>query len=207
MVPKTPFFDKPSTNPNPANDAATPTQFKDAERVVQLEGQNYRDKQAFRYQFIFSQSTVVPNNGQRFFQFIVDADADFYTEELTGSCLGPTDNTGARLIAQPTNFPYPGVAGVGFADRALMCAIKDGGSRIDLTDGFVPVELLLTPGYDIGTFHIPLKYKYYIRRNSKLVFTFLNRDQAVGIAPIAGATLFHFVSASLKGFKYLPETK
>lgn len=203
----TPFFQKPNTNPNTPNSQGVADQFKDAERAVQMEGQNFRDKQAFRYQFIYPQTTVVPNNGQRAFQIVVDADSDFYTEEITGSCLGPTTETGARLIAQPTDFPYPGVGGVGFADRGLMVSIKDGGSRIELTDGFVPVELFFTPGYDIGTFYIPLRFKYYVRRNAKVVFTFLNRDQSVGIAPIAGQTLFHFVAGSMKGFKYLPDTK
>lgn len=201
-----PFFSQPNTNPNPQNASIPAPQFKNAESAIRLEAQDHRDKQAYRYNFTFPQVVAVPNNGQRNFQIVIDADADFYAERLTGSALGPTDENGNRLVIQPTNFPYLGTT-VGFADRGLMVSIKDGGSRIELTDGFVPLELIFTPGYDVGTFHIPFPFKYYLRRNSKLVFTFLNRDTPVGIAPIAGATLFHFVSAALNGSKYLVSTK
>lgn len=202
-----PFFNKPNTNPNPVNAQNPAPEFRSAERAIQLEAQDHRDKQAYKYNFTFPQSVAVPNNGQRNFQIVVDADADFYAERLTGSALGPCDSNGLRLTAQPTDFPYLGAAGIGFADRGLMVSIKDGGSRIDLTDGFVPLELIFTPGYDIGTFYIPFPFKYFVRRNAKLVFTFTNRDTKVGIAPIANAVLYHFVSVSLNGSKYLVSTK
>lgn len=208
-MPEAPFFKQPKTNPNPANANPPAPQFRGAESTVQIEAQDLRDKQAYKYNFTFPQSVVVPNNGQRAFQIVVDADADFYAERLTGSALGPCESTGLRQIAQPTDFPYLGTT-LGFADRGLMVSIKDGGSRIDLTDGFVPLELIFTPGYDVGTFYIPFPFKYFIRRNSKLVFTFINRDTkvALAVAPLAaGATMYHFVSASLNGMKYLVATK
>jgi hypothetical protein len=206
MPPQAPFFRQPSTNPNPPNANVAAPEFRNAEKVIQIEAQDHRDKQAYRYNFTFPQSVAVPNNGQRALQIVVDADADFYAERLTGSALGPTTQAGVRLVAQNTDFRYIGTT-TGFADRGLMVNIKDGGSRIDLTDGFVPLELIFTPGYDVGTFYIPFPFKYYVRRNAKLVFTFLNRDTQVGIAPIAGQTLFHFVSVALNGFKYLVPTK
>jgi hypothetical protein len=199
-MPTAPGFTKPNTNPNTPNASGAAEEFRSVEKAITMEAQDHRDKQAYRYNFTFPQSVAVPNNGQRSFQIVVDADADFYCERLTGSCLGPTNATGVRQTASATVFPYPGVAGVGFADRGLMVQIKDGGSRIDLTDGFVPVELIFTPGYDIGTFHIPYPFKYYIRRTAKLVFNFINRDTTAG-------GLFHFVSASLNGYKYLVNTK
>lgn len=205
-MPEAPFFRQPATNPNPMNANIPAPEFRNAEKIIQLEAQDHRDKQAYRYNFTFPQSVAVPNNGQRALQIVVDADADFYAERITGSALGPATSAGVRLPIQPTDFPVVGTT-VGFADRGLMVAIKDGGSRIDLTDGFVPLELIFTPGYDVGTFYIPFPFKYYVRRNAKLVFTFLNRDTRVGIAPIAGATLFHFVSVALNGYKYLPATK
>jgi hypothetical protein len=203
------FFNQPSTNPNPTNANPPAPQFKGAESSVQIEAQDLRDKQAYKYNFTFPQSVVVPNNGQRAFQIVVDADADFYAERLTGSALGPCDANGLRQVSQPTDFPYLGTT-LGFADRGLMVNVKDGGSRIDLTDGYVPLELIFTPGYDVGTFYIPFPFKYFIRRNAKLVFTFINRDTkvALAVAPLAaGATMYHFVSASLNGTKYLVATK
>jgi hypothetical protein len=204
-----PFFKKPSTNPNPSNANPPAPEFRNAEKSIQIEAQDHRDKQAYRYNFTFPQSVVVPNNGQRSFQIVVDADADFYAERLTGSALGPCNSTGLRQVAQPTDFPYLGTT-LGFADRGLMVNLKDGGSRIDLTDGFVPLELFFTPGYDVGTFYVPFPFKYYIRRNAKLVFTFINRDTkvALAVAPLAaGDVMYHFVSAALNGCKYLVATK
>ncbi len=208
-MPQPPFFKQPNTNPNPQNANPPAPEFRSAEKTVQIEAQDKRDKQAYKYNFTFPQSVVVPNNGQRSFQVVIDADADFYAERLTGSALGPCNNAGLRQIAQPTDFPYLGTT-LGFADRGLMVNIKDGGSRIDLTDGFVPLELIFTPGYDVGTFYIPFPFKYYIRRNAKLVFTFINRDTkvALAVAPLsAGDTMYHFVSAALNGEKYLVATK
>lgn len=204
-----PFFRQPGTNPNPQNANPPAPEFRSAERTIQIEAQDHRDKQAFRYNFTFPQSVVVPNNGQRSFQIVVDADADFYAERITGSALGPCNANGLRQVGQATDFPYLGTT-VGFADRGLMVNIKDGGSRLDLTDGFVPLELIFTPGYDVGTFYIPFPFKYFVRRNAKLVFTFINRDTrvAAAIAPLnAGDTMYHFVSAALNGSKYLVSTK
>ncbi|HEX3100395.1 MAG TPA: hypothetical protein VHQ01_01310 [Pyrinomonadaceae bacterium] len=200
------LFKVPNTNPNPSGQISPAPQFRNAARSVEIEAQDHRDKQAYRYKFIFPQSVAVPNNGQRAFQIVVDADADFYAERLTGSALGPTDASGVRLLTMPTQFPLVGASGVGYADRGLMVSIKDGGSRIDLTDGFVPLELIFTPGYDIGTFYIPFPFKYYVRRNSKIVFTFINRDKAVDPSQTP-QILYHFVSASLDGNKYLVKTK
>lgn len=213
-------YRQPSTNPNPPNSQVPSPQFRNAAGAVKIEAQDLRDKQAYKYNFTFPQAIAVPNNGQRAFQITVDADADFYAERLTGSALGPCDTSGIRYAGQqsaadnpnvppqPTNFPYIGTT-TGYADRGLMVEIKDGGSRINLTDGFVPLELLFTPGYDIGTFYIPFPFKYYVRRSAKLVFNFSNRDKAAPAA-VAGYNtppfLYHFVSVALNGSKFLVKT-
>ncbi len=214
-------FKAPKTNPNPPDPSSPAPEYRNAAETIRIEAQDIRDKQAYKYNFTFPQSVAVPNNGQRAFQIVVDADADFYAERLTGSALGPTDQNGVRLAgqqaaaqnpnvpAQPTNFPYIGTT-TGYADRGLTVKITDGGSRVTLTDGFVPLELIFTPGYDIGTFHIPFPFKYLIRRTAKLVMTFANRDRAVPVA-VAGyntpSLLYHFASGSLNGYKYLVKTK
>ncbi len=188
-----------------------------AKSAVNLEADDLENKQSVRYKFAYPQMVAVPNNGQRQAQLVVDEDADFYAERITGSCLGPTDMNGIRLAGQqsavqnpnvppqPTNFPFIGTS-TGYADRGLMVRIFEGGSTLMLTDGYVPVELIFTPGYDPGTFHIPFPFKYYVKRNSKMVFDFINRDQAVPQAVVGYNTpsiLFHFVGLSLDGYKYL----
>jgi len=199
-----PLFSRPNTNPNPPNASNIAPEFRGAAKAVSIEAQDLRDKQAVKYNFTYPQSVVVPNNGQRAFQIVVDADADFYAERMTGSALGPCDSAGIRLVAENTNFPYLGTT-VGFADRGLMVQIKDGGSRVDLTDGYVPLELIFTPGYDVGTFNVPFPFKYFIRRNAKIVFNFLNRDTKTTI--VGQNQMYHAVSVALNGYKFLGSSK
>lgn len=172
---------------------------------VVKEQQHLRNAQIVRYNYTYPINVTVPNNGNRLATIIVDQDADFFAKQLTGKVIGPTDSNGARLVNQPTNFPMPGTL-MGWADSGVQVKIFDGGSGYDLTDGFVNVETIFTPGYGVQ-FHIPFAWPYYIRRNSKLNWEFANRDASVGIAPIAGATLYHFVGVALNGYKYTGVTK
>jgi hypothetical protein len=170
--------------------------------LIEKEQQFLRDSQIVRYQYSFPVNVVVPNNKQRQGSITIDQDADYLAEEMTGKCLGPTDVDGKQLPAEGTDFPAQGTL-VGWAQSGLQVSIKDGGSGYELTDGFVNCETILTPGYGIQ-FHAPLKWKYYIRRNTKLVFTFANRDEAT---PSVAQALYHFVSLSLHGKKYTGKTK
>lgn len=170
--------------------------------LIQKEQQFLRDAQIVRYQFSYPVNVVVPNNKQRQGNITVDQDADFLVDTITGKCLGPTDVDGAQLPAEPTDYPAQGTL-VGWAQSGLQVSIKDGGSGYELTEGFVNCETILTPGYGIE-FNVPLKWSYYIRRNTKLVFTFTNRDEAT---PVTAPGLFHFVSLALHGKKYTGVTK
>lgn len=174
----------------------------DTYSLIEKEQQFLRDSQIVRYQFSFPVNVVVPNNKQRQGQIQVDQDADFLAQCVTGKLLGPTDVDGVQLPAEPTDFPAIGTL-LGWAQSGLQVSIKAGGSGNELTRGFVNCETILTPGYGIQ-FHIPFKWEYYMRRNTKLVFTFVNRDEATALVAPA---LFHFCALTLHGKKYTGKTK
>lgn len=174
----------------------------DTYSLIQKEQQYLRDAQIARYQFSYPLNVVIPNNKQRQGNITIDTDADFLAEEITGKLLGPTDVDGVQLPAEPTDFPAQGTL-LGWAQSGLQVEIKDGGSGYELTDGYVNCETIYTPGYGVQ-FHIPLKWSYYLRRNSKLVFSYTNRDEAT---PIVASALFHFASLTIHGKKYTGQTK
>ena len=84
--------------------------------------------------------------------------------------------------------PPPGSAG-----RGMEVQGTDTGAGRELTNGFVPVELILTPGYAIGFFQ-PYRVNYMAKRNSKIRFDFRNRDTA--------ADANQQVDIALNGYKY-----
>lgn len=170
--------------------------------LIEKEQQFLRDAQIVRHTFIYPVNVVVPNNKQRQGNITVDAETDFLAQEITGKLLGPTDVDGVPLPAEPTDFPAVGTL-LGWAQSGLQVEIKAGNSGEVLTDGPVNCETIITPGYGIQ-FMAPLKWEYYIRRNTKLVFTFFNRDEA---AALEASALYHFVAISLIGKKYKGFTK
>lgn len=174
----------------------------DTYSLIEKEQQFLRDAQIVRYQFSFPVNVVVPNNKQRQGSITIDQDADFLAQEITGKLLGPVDVDGVQLPEEGTDFPAIGTL-LGWAQSGLQMSIKDGGSGYELTDGAINCETILTPGYGIQ-FHIPLKWEYYMRRNTKLVFTFVNRDEAT---PGEASALFHFCALTLHGKKYTGVTK
>jgi len=175
----------------------------DTYNLIEKEQQFLRDSQIARYQYSFPVNVVVPNNKQRQGSITIDQDADFLVQELTGKLLGPTDVDGVQLPAEPTDYPAIGTL-LGWAQSGLQVSIKDGsGAGLELTDGFINCENIFTPGYGIQ-FHIPFKWEYYLRRGTKLVFTFLNRDEAT---PLVASDLFHFAAISLHGKKYTGVSK
>lgn len=190
-------------------------------RAIEQQQVDLRNKQIARYNFSYPSQVLVPNAGQRQSFVNVDADADFYCERITGSFRGAVNGTGvaAGIPATATagtqvytSFPMagttliPGIGLVAFPDRGLQVKITDGGSNLTLTEGYVPVECLFTPGYGVQ-FHIAFPYKYFIRRTSKLTFDWLNRDLAAPAEQVAAGGLYHLASVVLNGYKYLGQTK
>lgn len=141
--------------------------------------QKYKYNFTYHIDAIVAASTTAPQN------LTITQDADFQWEKITGRAFGPVDDNGIPQQSN-TDFPMPGIAiGQGFAGRGLQMQITDQGAARPLTDGFIPVELLLTPGYGVQMF-LPYPIKYFSRRNSVLQFDFRNQDtqaqQAIDIA-------------------------
>jgi hypothetical protein len=174
----------------------------DTYSLIQKEQQFLRDAQIVKYQFSYPINVVVPNNKQRAGNFTVDQDADFLAQIMTGKLIGVTDVDGKQLPAEPTDFPAVGTL-LGWSQSGLQMSIKDGGSGYELTEGFINCETMLTPGYG-SEFNSPLVWEFYVRRNSKLVFNFANRDQAT---PTVAPALYHFVALGIHGKKYTGKTK
>lgn len=161
--------------------------------TVQQEAAHFREVQLNKYGFIYALNVPVANNTTLPAILTIEEDADFLCEKITGSAYGPTDVNGIRQNAGATDFDLAGTT-AGYADRGLTMRITDSGTGRVLTNGFVPVETVLTPGYGIALF-TPFLYKYWVKRNSKLQFDLRNRDTTAG-------GLFHFISIVLHGYKY-----
>lgn len=160
---------------------------------VAQEAAHFRSVQVNKYGFFYALNVPVANNTTLPAILTIEEDADFMVEKITGSAYGPTDVNGIRQTASATVFPLAGTT-VGYADRGLTVKVTDTGAGRVLTNGFVPVETILTPGYGVAMF-TPFLYKNFIRKNSKLQFDLRNRDTTAG-------GLYHFISIVLHGHKY-----
>lgn len=159
---------------------------------TQIEIENFRRVQVDKYAFMYALNVAVGNNTTIPALLTIEEDADFLVHSITGSAYGPTDVNGVRQASTATIFPLAGTT-VGFADRGLMTKITDTGSGRVLTNGWVPLETILTPGYGLSL-DTPYPFKYLIRKNSKIQFDLRNRDTT--------ASYYHFTSIVLNGTKY-----
>ena len=143
-------------------------------KQIALEQIHNRKVQKYKFHFWYTVSAIIEAGQTSPFTLAVEQDADFSIEKWTGSCYGPVDEDGIPVVANPTDFPQPGTT-VGFAGRGLLVKLTDTGSGKDLSDGFIPLECLLSPGYGVNMF-APYPAKYFARRNSKIRFDFKNKD-------------------------------
>ena len=161
---------------------------------VEQEAKHWRETQEVKYNYTYAVSEVIDEASTEPMYLTIEDDADFLVERVTGSCYGPTDADGIPTVAL-TDFPMPGIAvGAGFAGRGLSIRIEDVGAGRMLTNGFVPVELLLTPGYDIS-FHLPYPIKYFLKKRSSIQIDVRNRDTQVDAR--------HQIDIAFNGFKYM----
>lgn len=147
-------------------------------KAVAQEQVHNREVQRYKFQYVYSVSAIIEAGATTPFVLTIEQDADFLIERITGSMLGPVDiTTGLYDDAGLTDFPQPGTTGGAptFAGRGLTSQITDQGAGRDLTNGFVPLENLLSPGYGVNLF-LPYPFKYFARRNSNIRFDFRNRD-------------------------------
>ncbi len=172
--------------------------------LVTLEAQQFREIQLNKWAFLYTLNVVVPNGGTFPAQLPIEEDAEFFCQSFTGSCYGPCDQYGIKSINASTDFPLAGTAvpsGAGLpaiADRGLTVSFTDQGSGRTLSNGYIALETIASPGYGVSR-TIPQPFKYWVLRNSKLQFDIRNRDTAVGSGD---TTLYHFLSLTLYGFKY-----
>ena len=151
--------------------------------------------QKYKFNYSYGISANIAAAATTPFTLAIEQDADFLVEKMTGSCLGPVDADGIPQVAN-TDFPYPGIAvGAGHAYRGLTVSIIDTGAGRDLTNGFLDLVNFLSPGYGIEM-HLPYPIKYFARRNSKIRWSFRNRDTQGR----------HQVDITLNGYKFqMPE--
>lgn len=143
-------------------------------KQIALEQIHNRKVQKYKYHYFYSVSAIIAANNTTPFTLAIEQDADFIIEKWTGSCYGPVDANGIPVITGATAFPQPGTV-LGFAGRGLLVKLTDTGSGRDLSDGYIPLECLLSPGYGVNMF-APYPAKYFARRNSKIRFDFKNKD-------------------------------
>lgn len=157
-----------------------------------------REVQKLKFNYTYHITANVPPATTTAVLLTIDQDADFQIEKMTGSVYGPVDANGIVQAAGATDFRMPGTT-TGFAGRGMTVKITDTGSGRDLTSGFIPVELLLAPGYG-RAFQNPYPIKYFALRNSKIRFDFRNRDTQSGAR--------QQIDIALNGFKFqMPEIK
>ncbi len=154
-----------------------------------------RNVQKYKFNFTYHIFSIVNASAVTPFTLAIEQDADMLIEKISGTMVGPVDENGIPTVSN-TDFPQPGIApGAGFAGDGLTIAITDTGPGRDLTSGSVNAKEILSPGYGIQMY-LPYPIKYFAIRNSKLRFTFTNRDTQARQS----------ISIALNGYKYqMPE--
>ena len=175
-------------------------------RSIENEVRNLREIQKYKYTYTYSTSIAVQNNTTRSLTLNISHDAHVLFEQMTGSVIAPSDQNGIRDIDALSDFPLPGAvdaAGAlcGFSSAGVSMRITDVGPGRVLQNGYIPLETLLTPGYREQYF-VPQPFKYFAKQDTKFKFEFVNRDTATLNTSDATVTLYHYVTITLKGYRY-----
>jgi len=135
------------------------------------EAQHLRTVQAMKFDYTYGLNDSIVGQTTAAFFITIEQGTDFQGLYLTGSCF-------SYDAVNATDFPTPNSLGlVDWAARGLSMHVTDMRSGRELVSGFVPMELLLTPGYGINFQH-PYPFKYFFLRNSQIRFDIRNRDNA-----------------------------
>jgi hypothetical protein len=144
-----------------------------------------REVQAMRYPFVYVLSDTIVGQTTLPYTLTIAQGTDFKCLFVTGSMYS-YDSENA------STFPIPNSGGLtSWAGRGLSVQITDSRSGRRLTSGFVPGELLFSPGYGMN-FQNPLPFKYHFVKNSKILFDITNRDNA---------NRTHYFDIALIGYK------
>jgi hypothetical protein len=165
--------------------------------TVITELRHQREVQKNKDLFCYTLALAIPNNSDRTATLNIENDADFICERVTGHIIAPANEFGVRVVDAETDYPLVGTV-VGYAEHGLSVKITDTSDR-PMTSGFIPLELILTPGYR-EQFNTPLPWKKLFPAKSRIKFEFKNRDtKTYGDPP---TVLYHYVSLMFQGFKY-----
>lgn len=147
-----------------------------------------REVQKVKYQYIYGiagqLTTAVGTNVSGVFTLQIEQGSDFKSDAMLISAFS-VDAVNA------TSFPIPGAAT--FAGRGLQVMITDSGAGRDLTNGFIPLELIGTPGYGLSLIK-EFSWKYLFKRTSLIRFDVRTND-------IASTGRIHRFAIAFRGCK------
>lgn len=144
-------------------------------RNVAMEIAHDRERQAIKYPYVYHVSGEVTGQQTTPFNLNIEGGTDFKSIFMTGSAFSYEDTSGG---GDATSFPVPNSLGLAdWSGRGLSVQITDNGSSRVLTSGYVPWELLFTPGYGLN-FQGPMPFRYFFERSSQIKFDVRNRDNA-----------------------------
>lgn len=155
--------------------------------AVAHELEQKREQQAVKWFYVYSVSGSVVGQATNPFNIIIEQGTDFMCHFMTASAF-------SYDAGNATSFPYPNSAGnTAWAARGLSVQLTDTRSGREHTSGFVPLELLGTPGYGLN-FQNPFPFRNLFYRNSKLRLDVRNRDNS---------NRTHYFEFALIGYKVL----
>jgi hypothetical protein len=142
-----------------------------------------------------------------------EEDADVHFTRMTGSVIAPVDSNGqwvgtdigldgAFLPAGVDSGRMTGGLSMSIANHStgvtLTSRYQDPQVGATLLNDFIPVELMLTPGYGF-TFYKPYPFDYFLPRNQKMLFLFRNRDRQGAAGEVQDSDYFHRITICLIG--------
>jgi hypothetical protein len=168
-----PFNTNYSRNPNPLGSSNPEmSQMIDSNPVfsaIAQEVEQERTAQSMKQTFIYNVNGSVRGQETGVFTLLVEQGVNFKCLAISGSCF-------SYDAVNPTDYPLPNALGVtDWAGRGLSFQITDTRTGNLLTSGFVPAELLLTPGYGFSMIR-PIDFRYFFFPNTKMRFDVRNRD-------------------------------
>lgn len=130
-----------------------------------------REVQAMKSFYVYTLSGSLAGQASDVFTINIEQGSDFEIRFMTASAFSYDAD-------DDSSFPIPNSLGVAaWAGRGLSMKITDAMAGRELTSGWLPFELIGTPGYGLNFQNVfPLKYLAY--RNNKLRFDIRNRDNA-----------------------------
>ena len=171
------------------------------------------ETQRYRYHKLLGSSVAVPCKGSAEgnsarVAITNNLDGDYVIEEIRIKAYGPCDVNGivpqTLSVAGYHQTDFPSGVSVSSAATATQKAesgvtvkIVDAATRRELTDGFMPLECMISPAY--GDLKVLPAWKHVLKKQTDLVFEFRNRDTA---KLDSGATAYHWVEVSLHGDRH-----